>query len=316
MNIKALTLFVMLITQAVCSQGLPAAESFKIARNDGTNITYYLLAQDNPEKTLLVLIQGSDCNSVRHNKRINSEFPGVMPQASILTVEKYGISAELPWSNASERDDCPAAYIENDSPKQRVKDYTQVLSTLRKERKYKRIILLGGSEGAVVANLLASELPYINATVSLNGGAPRFIDDVLHNIKSQSPSAEAYQEAANGFTGFYKHILNSEPFELSMSGHGYRWWRNMFEIDQTAILSKVETPLLLIQSGMDKNVSVRLAQEQATELSKDQPNIEFKMYNNLDHSFKRPDGSSRVDDVVQDIKSWLDDSHKPLNSDS
>jgi len=90
----------------------------------------------------------------------------------------------------------------------------------------------------------------------------------------------------------------------------------MFEIDQTAILSKVETPLLLIQSGMDKNVSVRLTQEQATELSKDQPNIEFKMYNNLDHSFNMPDGSSRVDDVIQDIRSWLDGSHKPLNSDS
>lgn len=316
MNIKALTLFVLLISQALYSRSLPAAESFKIARSDGTNITYYLLAQDNPEKTLLVLIQGSDCNSVRHNMRINSEFPDVMPQASILTVEKYGITAELPWSNTSERDDCPAAYIENDSPKQRVKDYTQVLSTLRKERKYKRIVLLGGSEGAVVANLLASELSYINATVSLNGGAPRFIDDVLHNIKSRSPSAEAYQEAANGFTGFYKHILNSEPFELSMSGHGYRWWRNMFEIDQRAILSRVETPLLLIQSGLDKNVSVRLAQEQAAELSKDQPNIEFKMYNNLDHSFNMPDGSSRVDDVIQDIRSWLDGSHKQLNSNS
>lgn len=96
MNIKALTLFVLLISQAVCSRGLPAAESSKIARSDGTNITYYLLAQDNPEKTLLVLIQGSDCNSVRHNRRINSEFPDVMPQASILTVEKYGITAELP----------------------------------------------------------------------------------------------------------------------------------------------------------------------------------------------------------------------------
>jgi hypothetical protein len=79
----------------------------------------------------------------------------------------------------------------------------------------------------------------------------------------------------------------------------------MFEIDQTVILSKVDTPLLLVQAGMDKNVSVSLAAAQADAISKNNPNIIFKKYDELDHSFKRPDGASGVDKVLQYASLWL-----------
>lgn len=294
-----------LVFSIITSQSLYASSSLEMDRDDGTKINYYLTSSDSTNKSLLVLIQGSDCNSVYNNKLINEKFSTVLPKADILTVEKYGIDASLKWNSDVERSDCPEVYIDRDSPEQRIEDYLQVLGALNKNEKYKRVVLLGGSEGAVVANMLASQLSYIDSTIALNGGGRRFLDDVLHSIESESPSVEAYNESANGFIAFSKHIINSEPFDLSMSGHGYRWWKSMFEIDQTMLLSKIDTPVLLIQSGKDKNVSVSLAKAQATKLTRDKANITFKIYERLDHSFKLPDGTSEVDEVIHDIGLWL-----------
>jgi dienelactone hydrolase len=305
MKLKITSIMSLFIFSMMFSQNLHASDSLEMDRDDGTKIKYYLVSPKSTEGSLLVLIQGSDCNSVANNKRINEEFSNVLPEADILTVEKYGINTGLKWSDDPERTDCPDMYIEKDSAEQRVKDYTKVLDALNKDGKYKRIVLVGGSEGAVIGNILASQLSYIDYTVSLNGGGRRFIDDILHSIKSQSPSVEAYNESANGFIGFYKHILNSQPFDLNMSGHGYKWWKNMFEIDQTMVLSKIDTPVLLVQSGKDKNVSVSLAKAQAEALSRDKSNITFKTYRELDHSFKLPDGTSEVDKVIYDIRLWL-----------
>ncbi|MEI6896153.1 MAG: acyl-CoA thioester hydrolase/BAAT C-terminal domain-containing protein [Psychromonas sp.] len=305
MKQKVTAIISLFIFSIMFSQNLYASDLLEMDRGDGTKIEYYLVSSKSTEESLLVLIQGSDCNSVHSNKLINEAFPNVLPGADILTVEKYGIDATLQWNSDLERTDCPDKYIDKDSPEQRIKDYTQVLNALNKGGKYKRIVLVGGSEGAVIANILASQLSYIDSTVSLNGGGRRFIGDVLHSIEMQSPSVEAYNESANGFIGFSKHILNSKPFDLNMSGHGYRWWKSMLEIDQTMVLSKIDTPVLLIQSGKDKNVSVSLAKAQAEALSRNKPNITFKIYGELDHSFKPPGGTSEVGEVIHDIRLWL-----------
>jgi pimeloyl-ACP methyl ester carboxylesterase len=286
-------------------ENLFASEVLKFSRDDGTIIDYYLVSTNKMSESLLVLIQGSDCNSVSHNKRINDAFIKVLPEADILTVEKYGINDQLEWSDDPERVDCPEAYIERDSLEQRVQDYSILLNSLQERGQYKNIVLIGGSEGAVVANILASRLHYLHATIALNSGAPKFLDDVLHNIASQAQSPEAYSSASKEFIGFYQHIMNSEPFKLNISGHGYRWWRNMFEVNQMQVLAKINTPLLLVQSGNDKNVSAGLAQELAKSLIKDSPNITFKLYKDLDHSFMLENGNDRVDIVIKDIKLWL-----------
>lgn len=305
MTLKNILLALVLMLNTVVAIHVQASTDFTLQRTDETYINYYLHESIPSSGTLLVLIQGSDCNSVYHNKLINDKFAKVLPQADVLTVEKHGIDKNLAWDKDPERPDCPNAYLINDSPTQRVKDYTQVLNTLNQNRRYSKIVLVGGSEGALIANILASQLSDISATISLNGGGRKFVDDVLHNIRSQSPSDEAYKQASDGFIGFHNYILNSEPFELNMSGHGYNWWKEMFEIDQTQVLSKIATPLLLIQSGQDKNVSVDLAIAQAKQISKNQPNVTFKVYDQLDHSFKAADGTSQVDAVIKSIQHWL-----------
>lgn len=276
------------------------------SRDDGSFISYYLVQHLHDTDTLLLILQGSDCNSVLKIESILTEYKNVWPEADVLLIEKYGINRKLKYSKDAERKDCPAQYLEKDNPAQRVADIKTVLDIVRKDGQYKTFILLGGSEGAVIANLVSADVDSIDATIAFNGGGRWFIDDVSHSIAVKHKNPAAARKEVDDFKGFAEHVLNSKPFELEVSGHGYHWWKKMLSIDQLDTLKKVKSPLLIIQGGMDTSVSPQKTDElvlRLEELGKN--NIEYRRYEALDHGFKDSDGQSQRKEVVSDINMWL-----------
>ncbi|MFM5092076.1 alpha/beta hydrolase family protein [Aeromonas caviae] len=253
-----------------------------------------------------MILQGSDCNSVLKIESILTEYKNVWPEADVLLIEKYGINRKLKYSKDAERKDCPAQYLEKDNPAQRVADINTVLDIVRKDGQYKKLILLGGSEGAVISNLVSAEVDYIDAAISFNGGGRWFIDDVSHSIAVKHKNPAAAKKEIDDFKGFAEHVLHSNPFEIDVSGHGYHWWQQMLSIDQLDTLIKVNSPLLIIQGGMDTSVSPQKTDElvqRLKELGKN--NIEYRRYEALDHGLKDLDGKSLRKKVVSDMNIWL-----------
>lgn len=112
-------------------------------REDGTEIRYYL---DNADAVnLLVIFQGSDCNSVRHMESVNTIWEAFGPDSALLTIEKYGIYDNLPYASG-ERDNCPSEYLQHDTMAQPIKDGVQLIEAL--EHSYGEITLAGDSEGS------------------------------------------------------------------------------------------------------------------------------------------------------------------------
>lgn len=277
------------------------------ARDDGTPIDYYLevSSEEAPADTLLIFFQGSDCNSVKHNELIRQLSQAMMPSADLLLIEKPGINASLPPDSNAERPDCPGYYIENDSLEQRAMDAHRVLSQVTNDNQYARLIVIGGSEGAVVAALFAAEYGMADAVVMLNGGGRWFIDDVLHNIKSTSPASEL-DSILEGFKGFAAHVLNSEPFDMEVSNHGYKWWRSTLSLDQKAVLSQLDVPVLIIQGGKDQSVSPDAVKAMLKDLhDMGKHHIELMTYSQMDHGFFDPDGRSMADEIAEYVSGWL-----------
>ncbi|MDY7831435.1 prolyl oligopeptidase family serine peptidase [Aeromonas caviae] len=276
------------------------------SRDDGSFISYYLVQHIHDTDTLLLILQGSDCNSVLKIESILTEYKNVWPEADVLLIEKYGINRKLKYSKDAERKDCPAQYLEKDNPAQRVADIKTVLDIVRKDGQYKTFILLGGSEGAVIANRVSADIDSIDATIAFNGGGRWFIDDVSHSIAVKHNNPDEARKEIDDFKGFAEHVLNSKPFELDVSGHGYHWWQQMLSIDQFDILKKVKSPLLIVQGGMDTSVSPQKTDElvqRLEELGKN--NIEYRRYEALDHGLKDSDGKSLRKEVIRDINIWL-----------
>ncbi|UIP30404.1 alpha/beta hydrolase [Photobacterium sp. TLY01] len=293
------------VVTAVCSvvpSPVLSRVTEELRRSDGSDITYYLSGRGSDR--LLVLIQGSDCNSVFHNQNINDNFSRVMDDADTLTVEKYGIDNGLSWNTDPQRADCPDAYLKQDSPSQRVADYLTVLDKLDQDNRYSQIVLLEGSEGALVANLLAAKSDKVTGVVALNGGGRFFIDDVLYNMQSQM-SPQAFSEAEQGFRQFAEAVLQSNEMDTAVSGHGFKWWKAMLTADQQQILQTIDVPVLLIQSEEDTNVDPHAFESMVRALKKTAPHIQPRTYAGLDHAFNDAQGQSQVERVLDDIKVWI-----------
>lgn len=303
MQIRAISLLLLLLTCSVSAKDIMTRTA---SRDDSSHISYYLVPHSYDTDTLLLILQGSDCNSVLKIDSILTDYKNVWPEADVLLIEKYGINRKLKYSTDPARKDCPAQYLEKDSPAQRVADIKAVLDTVRKDGQYKRFILLGGSEGAVIANLVTADVDYIDATIAFNGGGRWFIDDVSHSIAVKHKNPEEARKEIDDFRGFAEHVLNNEPFELDVSGHGYHWWQQMLSIDQLDTLKKVKSPLLIIQGGRDTSVSPQKTDEMMQRLEElGKSNIEYRRYEALEHGLKDSDGKSKRKEVISDINMWL-----------
>ncbi|WZB68950.1 hypothetical protein WJ971_12600 [Achromobacter xylosoxidans] len=138
-----------------------------------------------------------------HNHAVRRYLRHVLPRADLLTVDKYGIDVSLPYrdDDGSDRADCPRAYLRHDNFDQRLRDYAAVIARLRQQGGYRRVVAVGGSEGAVVANMLAARGGLVDASIAFNGGGRWFLDDVLHSIGTgDAPPAEKAQ-AIEGSAG-------------------------------------------------------------------------------------------------------------------
>lgn len=286
--------------------GLHAAD-LNLTRSDSSQISIELRSQTmERSKQLLVIFQGSDCNSVAWNRNIHLTFSKVMPEADILTIEKYGITPDLPYSDINERPDCPASHLENDTPEQRVADATQILQQLHKTGQYEHMVLMGGSEGAYIVQMLANRLKFISAAISLNHGGALFKTTILHNITETVKDPVERKIALQGFEQFHEKILSGPYFDVFMSGHKYNWWRNILQLNQYEELKNTTVPILLIQGLLDINTSPDQALDLWARLeAAGKNNIRTKSFPDLDHMFQDKTGKDYRLSVVQFVKDWL-----------
>lgn len=278
-------------------------QSVALSRSDGSTIDFYM--KSNSAKTLLLYLQGSDCNSVLRDRFLQDHIEKLWPSADVLLVEKRGITADLPPYFNAERSDCPREYIQHDNPEQRVADLKKALNSVQQKYTYQNVIALGGSEGAQIAAMIAAESDLIDAAVLINAGGRYFLDDVLHNIRLTTPE-DILEEEIAGFSEFAKQIVMGDFFELEVSNHGYKWWRNMLTYDMQNTLTSIRIPTLIIQAGQDKSVSAENATAMVENLkASGKSNLDFVAYPDLDHGLINTDGISKAEQVVEDIHHWL-----------
>ncbi|RUO66316.1 Prolyl oligopeptidase family protein [Pseudidiomarina planktonica] len=277
----------------------------EITRDDGSAVEYYL---DNPDSdSLLVVFHGSDCNSVRHSNSIKQIWQTLQHDAALLTIEKYGIDESLAHKTG-ERDDCPADYLQHNSITQRVADAELVLQKIMKSDKYdfQNLVMTGGSEGGSVALAVAAKIPKLDAVIAINAGSASFQHDVEYSIGKTVP-AEQLPDVLAGFRGFAEQIKTTdEPFAMTMSGHGYSFWKDALGRNLHAPLNHISAPVLIMQSANDESVDpVNTEHEIKTIIATGASNIELRMLPGLNHGFRDSAGDSQLEAVLEEAAQWL-----------
>lgn len=286
-------------------------ERLVLPRPDGSEIHYYVQNRESGKQPVLLIMQGSDCNSIARHPTVH-EYTQIAPGHAVLYVDKYGITDELPPIADENREDCPGDYLVHDRPQQRVLDYLRVIAELRRTQDWWNgdLVILAGSSGTVVGEQVAVLVPEVRSLVLLGLGSRWFLDDLTSGIEASlanAPGNEASKQAElQSVLAMFEQMRESPSNLKFASGHSHAYWASLMNFDQLNALRQVEVPVLAVQGARDENVSAAGAKAMVRELeAAGRSNISYREYEDLDHGFVDSKGVSHKGRVIEDIRRWL-----------
>lgn len=274
----------------LATPALAAPETHQLARPDGSLIHYTLDRPANPAG-LLILSQGSGC-------RPGVQSPGLtmvraaFPTYTALIVEKAGITPDM---TIDERN-CPADYHDRYTVSQRISDYEAVIAALGPIPG--RLILFGGSEGGLAMAILATKLTPDAAIIFSSATGTSFGDMVKSTVP---PEGHAHIDA-----GFAAARANPDSSAL-FAGHAQRFWADILDHRSIDYMRATDTPLLLIQGGLDTSSPIAAARMTADAFATDSRcNLTYWEFPALDHGMLDPKGTSRLPAVAAMAAAWAE----------
>lgn len=278
----------------------------QVQRLNGSEIFYYLQRPTDAKFPILLIMQGSDCNSVYKGISSFSEFLKKIGVAR-LDVEKYGLKKDTQG--------CPATYLENNSIDQRVQDYLRVMQSIRKSEPNwnQELWIAGGSEGAVVASIVVSFVPETKKLVLMasGGGITMRKDMLLLQEKEMRKQGKPEDEIQNSLkqTNELMNAMKLNPVSYkTWSGetNTYKWWASILDILPLNYLVDLSIPIYIVHGTDDIAASVEGSRETAKKFQElHKTNLTYDEYSGLDHHWKDNKGNSHVGEVVEKIFSWI-----------
>jgi hypothetical protein len=283
-------------------------DTFQAKRADGSLVTFYLdLPADTSNFSLMALLQGSTCESVKDKY---TEFQGFITQVlkmGVLTVEKPGFPSNGPG--------CPREYLEKNTIDQRLSDFQIVMEYLRANIPAwnQRLYLEGGSEGATVGGLLAPLVPEIKALMLLAGGGGRTMAQelLLLRRKEMLANGAAEDEIESALAEMrikFEEIRSSPTPDQTWYGdtNTYKWWSSILDRDLIDPLQHSIAALYLVQGTADLSVPVESADELVAILRQSsRAKVTYVRRDGLSHSWINASGQSFAEHVFASTIIWL-----------
>jgi len=272
----------------------PAPAALALERPDGSRIGYYLeRRRARGREPLLLMLQGSGCDSVTRNARLPWMAARLAPRHAVLTIDKYGVAPDADGAT------CSAEHWRGNTLQQRVQDALQVVAALRRERWWNReLVLFGGSEGGAVAAMLAPLAPETRAVIIWSSGIGLPLGDMIRSALPPPMAAEAvrvFAEARANPTG-----------DRQWAGASYRWWADAVDLVPARALLQTPAPVLLIHGARDASAPVASARAARDLLAAGgKANAVYREYEGYDHFMVDVAGSDRRAEVLDAAALWL-----------
>lgn len=243
-----------------------------LLRPDSSAIHYYLDEPEAARYPVVVILQGSECLRVS-DKYLDYVERIVAGGAAALRVEKPGLHSGVAVG------DCPDEYLRLNTPQRRVLDLVMVVSELRGRESWDgRLVVLGGSEGAMIAAMTAPLLPETRGVVLMSGGGGlTFGEEVVESAGQQmslsgmEPDKVEQEKAAmrRFFAGLAK---NPTPYEewgsdSKLARNTYLWWAHAVKLRLSNSLQRVQAPILILHGLSDSGTPYRSAEILIEELT-------------------------------------------------
>lgn len=271
-----------------------AAPAETLARADGSTIAYHVeLRRPGARQPLLLMLQGSGCDSVLRNERIGWMALRLAPRHALLTIEKYGVAT------GSDGADCSEDYWRGNTLTRRALDAALVIGALRGQRWWDgRLVIFGGSEGGAVAALAAPSIPETRAVIIWSSGIGLPVGQMIRSALPPPALAEVDRVFAEA---------RADPASTRQwGGASYRWWADALDQVPARALLRTRAPVLLIHGTRDQYAPIAAARA-ARDLvaAGGKANFAYREYDGYDHFMIDARGVDHRAQVVAGAAAWL-----------
>lgn len=175
--------------------------------------------------------------------------------------------------------DCGREFHLVNNPDQWVADYSEFIATQlgRNAPKFKNVVLVGISEGALPATKVAGLLPEVTHLAIIGSGG----------YSMRKSLATLKQKGAIGFDvdfGWKKISADPRSIEHNWYGNPYRWWSDIMDIEPLPDYLKLNIPVVVGIGEQDESVPVESARFLASQF-KDagKTNLVLSVYPEANH---------------------------------
>lgn len=256
------------------------------------------LDEDAPLVNVMFVISGSDCISMGpFLPQYFSGLEGESGRTRIFIMHKRHI---LPGSDGT---NCGEAYTRADHPSRWQADQlefmrAQMAALQTQAQQPRRLIIMGISEGAELAPLLAQRLHASHLVLLSHAGMNAL--DVYAALGEQNPAMQpAWQQLQAGLS-----VTPIDPDKARIHGRSWRYWSEIAAIPQTANLLALDIPILLAVGDADPVIPAHAIAQLQRHFQAAGKIMDIRSFPDTGHSLSSKD-KNYLPDFMHQIELWL-----------
>ena len=316
------TCSILVLNLLLCS-ALAAAEDYPVADKpfrryvaegrDGQRITFYLSTQQASSHPvpLIVWVQGTGCSSqfVSVGGRMSRGLQGVLyavarGRARILAVEKPGVEFLDDHPDDSDVSACRPEFRAEFTLDRWAKTIADAIQAAQKLPGVdtSKTLVIGISEGGIVAMRVSNVSPVVTHAASLSGGGPVYLFHMAEFMRSKGLDAEKEVYAC------WSDILKDPDSDTKFCwGQTYRQWSSFMKTSVIAEALKSHAHLYFAHGTADTQQTIAGFDVLRAELAAKQREAVFERIDGADHALDLPNQKvpEGLEAVFGRVENWF-----------
>lgn len=298
------------------SERLGESSWFKYKNVDGDE--FFMQPGADAKLPVVITVQGSGCDSIFHRKAdgkilttgLHGYFPHfVKGKAHVLVVEKPGVPLYLNYQEGA-TENCPTAYLKEFDFNSWLKKLNRVIRDLHKlpQVDYRKIVIVGHSEGGQVASHLAAQLSAVTDVVALSSSNQSQLGDFISAAKAAGEAKKTEEQVVSETLKRWAAVLeNPKVVDSFIAGHNFKYWATKFATRPVDSLKKTKARIFLAHGTSDKSVPIETFDATLAELTASKVKFDYLRVSGGSHSFDK-DADPKFDGfeyITKEVVDWL-----------
>jgi erythromycin esterase len=285
----------------------------------GRTITFYLShgpKEGDKQLPLAVFVQGSGCASV-FSERDGKTYGGLQNlllasgkgRCRVLVVEKPGVAFGAVCKNPGSAEEGSAAFRREHTLSRWVEAVNAAVRAAHRleDIDWKRTLIVGHSEGGIVAAHVAATNSLVSHVAVLAGGGPTQLFDLIELAGERGDAIRA---------GWAKVLEDPDNADKLWLGHPHRRWCSFLRSSTLEGLGQSRAAVFAAQGTLDKAVAVSGFDVLCSELSARGRDLVSLRLEGRDHGFRKADDKagdpSGIQDVFGRVVTWFQEKQSPV----